>query len=57
MLTEGKHARFVEEMSRYASLGVDEVFVIPAGPRPEVWIERHCRPVVGALSELGPPQM
>jgi len=52
LLTEGSYARFVEEMSRYASLGVEEVFVIPAGSRPENWIERHCGAVVGALANL-----
>jgi F420-dependent oxidoreductase-like protein len=54
-LTEGNLARFVNEMSRYASLGVDEVFVIPAGPRPEEWIERNCPAAVVGLSDLGPP--
>jgi F420-dependent oxidoreductase-like protein len=54
LLTEGNHARFVDEMSQYASLGVDEIFVIPTGPRPEDWIERNCPPVVAALSDLGP---
>jgi F420-dependent oxidoreductase-like protein len=52
LLTEGSHVQFVEEMSRYASIGVDEVFVIPVGPRPEEWIERYCAPVVGALTSL-----
>jgi F420-dependent oxidoreductase-like protein len=53
-LTRGRHAWFLAQMSRYAALGVDEVFVVPAGLRPEHWIDLHCGAVVQQLADLGP---
>lgn len=54
LLTRGEHGAFVSAMSEYSSMGVDEVFVIPAGPRPEHWIETHCSAVISSLTSLGP---
>jgi hypothetical protein len=55
LLTTGRHDQFVKLMARCAALGVEEAFVVPAGRRPERWIERHCGAVVPKLAELGPP--
>ena len=52
LLTRGDHGRFVEEMSAYSAMGVDEVFVIPSGPKPERWIETHCGAVISELDGL-----
>jgi F420-dependent oxidoreductase-like protein len=54
LLTRGDYRRFVEEMTAYSEMGIDEVFVIPVGPRPEQWIETHCGAVVATLAALGP---
>ena len=52
LLAEGRHEEFVELMSVYATLGVEEVFVLPAGPDPPGWIEDHCAPVIPMLAGL-----
>lgn len=54
LLTSGRHDDFVSLMAEYAALGAEEVFVIPAGPRPEGWIDKHVGAVVGRLAGLGP---
>jgi F420-dependent oxidoreductase-like protein len=54
-LLRGDHDAFVEEMSVYASLGVDEVIVRTPRAHPAGWISSHCAPVVPRLAELGGP--
>jgi F420-dependent oxidoreductase-like protein len=53
LLTTGRHDQFLRLMSRYAALGIEEVFVLAAGKRPEKWVERHCTPVIPRLNHLG----
>jgi len=45
---------FIDAMVPYAKLGIDDVIVMPAGDRPEVWIEEWCGPAVVRLAELSP---
>jgi hypothetical protein len=54
LLAKGDHHGFVEEMTTYSNMGVQEVFVIPVGPTPERWIRRHCGPVIRQLEALDP---
>ena len=54
LLTASRHGQFVALMSRYAALGIEEVFVLPTGRSPEDWIDQHCAPVVPRLAALGP---
>lgn len=55
LLTIGQHGQFVAQMAKYAALGITEVVVLPAGPCPERWIERHCGAVVPRLADIGRP--
>ncbi|MDP2288493.1 MAG: LLM class F420-dependent oxidoreductase [Actinomycetota bacterium] len=43
---------FIERMKPYADMGVDQVWVTPAGPRPADWIAQFADTVVPKLSEL-----
>jgi F420-dependent oxidoreductase-like protein len=52
LLAKGDHDGFVREMTTYSNMGVEEVFVIPHGPRPEQWIRAHCASVVEQLVGL-----
>ena len=52
LLASGDHDGFVQEMTTYSNMGVDEVFVIPQGPTPEQWIRAHCGSVVERLADL-----
>jgi F420-dependent oxidoreductase-like protein len=53
-LLNGDQDAFVAEMSRYASLGVDEVIVRTPRHHPADWITSHCAPAVHRLEALGP---
>jgi F420-dependent oxidoreductase-like protein len=52
-LAQGDTDRFLTEMADYARLGVQQVMVVPADERPDVWIEQVCGPMVPRLAELG----
>ena len=54
LLTTRKYDKFVTLTARCAGLGIEEVCVVPSGPRPEDWIRRHCGKVVQRLADLGP---
>ena len=43
---------FIERMKPYADMGVDQVWVTPAGPDPADWIARFAGGVAAQLSEL-----
>jgi F420-dependent oxidoreductase-like protein len=51
-LAAGDTDAFLDEMGRYAKLGVDQVMVLPFG-RPDEWIEKACSPLAGRLAEVG----
>jgi F420-dependent oxidoreductase-like protein len=50
-LGAGDHDAFLAEMAEFATLGVDEVAVVPSGPDPAGWVSR-CAPVVSRLAAL-----
>jgi F420-dependent oxidoreductase-like protein len=52
LLASGEHQEFLDLMSRYRALGIEEVFVIPTGPQPGQWIEENCGPLIQELAEL-----
>lgn len=43
---------FVERMKPYADMGIDQVWVTPAGPDPAEWIAKFAGEVVPKLTEL-----
>jgi F420-dependent oxidoreductase-like protein len=51
-LLTGNIDAFVDEMARYAALGVQEVKVMPPNEGPAEWIERWCAPAVARLADV-----
>jgi F420-dependent oxidoreductase-like protein len=51
-LAQGDSAGFLAEMRKYATLGVDEVVVVPPAQFTAQWIESTCVPLIAELAEL-----